>query len=794
MARQTQEYLVFVASPGDLADARDAVGRAADGAAQAVGRKFGMSLNVQGWEQVQPTLGRPQGAINPLVDQCDVFVGLLNRRWGSPTGTHSSGFEEEFERILARQGETVPPHVALFFASVPSDLVADAGPELSKVLEFERRIRDEHTALYRPFNDVGDLERALQLFFSAFLSDRVDSRISPPEGATSPLGTQAAGTPESDHVDEARSQVGGSLSAWADVVLGRDPAEPPDRDRLLAFALGLNQDHELLPTHVANRLYRRREDLVLSRAEGDLWLSTLCSDVERSSATGWDRVIPGVYFFPSPYRDSELVKLASDESARGRRGALRLLEDLGSRPPELWQLPQSEPAGEPASGSDDEAEEPSLPARWLALFADEATQQAAAAYLYKAATKDDELLLEALAEGIRGDQALLEPYAAIEAVRGDLSPAIAIVVEQAYNLPDWLVGAIGANIDSVSSADLLALITGRHSKDQLRLSAFDRLVEQGVDDVQGLLVANALLRGSEATRSHLLSLPESAAAVARDWIFKAWNESSADDRRKFDIDEEVMAATVEHTDLAQRLTMDLAGLATWEALSHQTSHDLAEQARDVLRNEGESFAADLRDAYPTREQGQSVGNFVAARARIAALRILGSLPVDLRQPGDADMARSELKRRNTHTTKQAIWTLAAIGESSDFPALVDGIKGSYAYGAERRGLVVAAATLAEGKHIESLIDDDDETTASAATELLLERAESTTADLVKLLYHRHVGVRMRVLKALLERLSKDELEQLLIDYPKHSGTHWYNVIAALDWHLFRERSVDPIKE
>jgi hypothetical protein len=106
MPIEVREIVVFVASPGNLLDERVSVRRAADSVNASVGSKFGVRLDVTGWEEVQPEFGRPQEQINHLVEDCDIFIGLVNRRWGSPTGTHSSGFEEEFERAVARRANS----------------------------------------------------------------------------------------------------------------------------------------------------------------------------------------------------------------------------------------------------------------------------------------------------------------------------------------------------------------------------------------------------------------------------------------------------------------------------------------------------------------------------------------------------------------------------------------------------------------------------------------------------------------------------------------------------------------
>src|SRR4051794_166144 len=97
MSTDVNELCVFIASPGDLAEER-AVMRGLEADLNSKFAPANIRVRMTGWEERPPTYGRPQGQINPMVDECDVFIGLLRRRWGSPTGSHDSGFAEEFER------------------------------------------------------------------------------------------------------------------------------------------------------------------------------------------------------------------------------------------------------------------------------------------------------------------------------------------------------------------------------------------------------------------------------------------------------------------------------------------------------------------------------------------------------------------------------------------------------------------------------------------------------------------------------------------------------------------------
>jgi hypothetical protein len=151
----------FIASPGDLEEERRAAFAVVDRINRVTARTLGWVVDLRGWEDVLPGFSRPQELINRDVDDCDIFIGMLWRRWGSPTGTHSSGFEEEFERARERHALTGTPDVWLYFKSVPGVETRDPGPQLARVLEFQAHAEFEKMLLFRRFESVSDWERQL---------------------------------------------------------------------------------------------------------------------------------------------------------------------------------------------------------------------------------------------------------------------------------------------------------------------------------------------------------------------------------------------------------------------------------------------------------------------------------------------------------------------------------------------------------------------------------------------------------------------------------------------------------
>jgi hypothetical protein len=127
---------VFLASPNDVAFERTLAEEVVSSVNRLAGPYLGWQIDLKKWEDTAPGYGRPQEIINPMVDECDLFIGLLWGRWGQPSGTYSSGFEEEYQRARARRKAQNKPEIWLFFKQVDESQLNDPGDQLKKVIEF----------------------------------------------------------------------------------------------------------------------------------------------------------------------------------------------------------------------------------------------------------------------------------------------------------------------------------------------------------------------------------------------------------------------------------------------------------------------------------------------------------------------------------------------------------------------------------------------------------------------------------------------------------------------------------
>jgi len=608
--------------------------------------------------------------------------------------------------------------------------------------------------------------------------------LTPFEGTGSPAGTAPASTADvvAGQLDEARQQLGENLQAWADLVRGQKAR--PDRDRLLAFALAMNQDDDVLSTHAAHRLYRRRDVIVLSMGEVTLWVRTLCVDAARSPSSRRDRVIPGWYFLPGDLRGDELARVALNPRDPGQRGALLLLRELTERPARLW-------SGPPGSAGNDDASVEAAAERWAALLAGDPTRGAAVDYLFDASTAADALLLDAIRVAV-GDAAWgAEALAAIAATQGDPSAAVAHALARPFAPEEWAVEAVLSALPTLPASDLCALVDGRQRDERLREAAFDQLLAMPVDDPDGMAAMSAMLQASDASQTCALDRVARRVGPARRWFDLAWTGVGDETRRA--LNDRALAATESTDDLIARLVGDWTGLTAWDALGLQQATALADRAREMLRGDGAGFVTptdgllDGDDPQVVRLRGYVVG-----RAREAALRILAAVPPEDRTDEDVELARREAANANWVSRAQAVVTLAELGDSTDAPAIVAGAAVAHLDSdALRRALAAACGFGGRSTALELLTHDRDDL-AVAGAEFLAADGATAVEELVDLLYHAAGDVRWVALAALLERLDRDAVERLLDEYPARQGSHYYNVIAGLDWHLYGATSeVEP---
>ena len=117
---------IFASSPADLSTERQALASAVqelNTTIHALLPEKGIALELVAWEtDTHPDIGTgPQAVIDgQLSDECDIFVGMMWKRFGTPTPKWGSGTEQEFRSAYSGwKTSGRPAHVLFYFSETP---------------------------------------------------------------------------------------------------------------------------------------------------------------------------------------------------------------------------------------------------------------------------------------------------------------------------------------------------------------------------------------------------------------------------------------------------------------------------------------------------------------------------------------------------------------------------------------------------------------------------------------------------------------------------------------------------
>ncbi len=327
---------VFLASPGDLQVEREIVRSCVERVNKILARRVGWQIELLGWEDTLPGYSRPQALINKDVDSCDLFLGVLWRRWGQHTGKYSSGFEEEFTRARDRRAIEGKPEIWLFFKNVDEESRKDPGDQLKRVLKF----KDEQVQLKELFfKEFDDSEK-----WGELINDDLIAYVLELAMVETPLESQEQSKILSTHqrviditepvknkekvvypseIISLFDRVNQNLKSLTQVKFNIW-----DGTRLyLQTSAWFSKTHlgEVFGNHEINLVYLKRKDWEISESEREFLIRTFISDY-------YDHR-PGWYWLNDRNeRDIDLVleRLSNDDlNSDVRQGATKLLADTG---------------------------------------------------------------------------------------------------------------------------------------------------------------------------------------------------------------------------------------------------------------------------------------------------------------------------------------------------------------------------------------------------------------------------------------------------------------------------------
>lgn len=795
---QITRLRVFLASPSDLREERYAIRTLVDRINHIVASDLGCVVELLGWEDTLPGAGRPQSLINQDVDQCDLFLGLLHRRWGQPTGDFASGFEEEFCRAEARRADTGSPDIWLFFKRVDAQFLVDPGEQLRRVLAFKREISGRH--LYKEFSGPEEMALTVQAFLSKQLIALTRHADAHRFSSNQQSGQQPPSAPESNGGEEsvaALEQIAATLAKVVDAspTVSRSPSKAElspfqvARLHLVGSSLFSEQhSNELLSVHHVNTLFSSRGDLNATTAERWLIFRTVVAD----NLT----LVPGWYWFrdlASQNLNELLVHLSlRDANLQVRQQALHLLSCYERNIPadaSVW-------ASIREAIKDEDAQLKKAAFECVASIADAGALEDLARDVGTELAESKEFIELRLSMLARS-----EPIAALRlalsAKHTDAESVVLALRRYRQDIPsDLLVQALHHPNSSIMELALTLLADkGQLTSDltepllrgpstTARAAAYRALIRAGVrfnpDDIRANLKSNSpfpILRETpdavlvqqftalapEETHS-LVSYYTQNGHLAYRALCLFQFEFMAESIRS-DLDDEFVS--LQDRSRAQLLASLQRGILDGAPkVSERASEQRLKAVEELVR---ENF-----------DYGEEIDAFVRSRFTEVALCALSRFG----KPADVRYARLHLNSKHYHVQVAAAFLLCAFPAPEDVESLLElALNGTY----DVRLNAACAAVVLEaglGPATLKLLQSDTADLVCVAVRALLDHSDPTVSEQVwRLLNHKSEAIREIGLAHFVLTSSTDDLAALLESYTSNSG-YYYNVVTWIDRILY----------
>ena len=628
MANNRKVVQIFLASPGDLQDERQAAKAVVDAFNKRWADWLGIQVELVGWEDTFKRWGRPQEQINLDLDRCEAFIGMLWRKWGTPPSTdghYTSGFEEEFERAHASRKTSSRPEMTLFLKTIDAEFLKDQGPDLRKVLSFRERVMAEKLILFEEFETLREFEEKLSTWITQYVQSlKQQEAISASEELQVRVSNDPATKGESPPSQTPLTTKGAKfIREFVDKIENHSDTHPIQstevaRMRLLANMIGVSgNDENSLGVHDANLLFRYRLSLDLSQREIEDLIDSGLDNISQE-------VVPLWYWYAAADAHNtgrlSLITLIGSQSERvGALTAMRLICEP------VKPLP---PFGRGERG----LERAEFVSAWLSPTSSEQVKVAALEYLSACGDADDIPVLEVEYEK-RNYQTV---GAAVDAIirinfRQSREKAVRALIDlQPERIDEGLVDAIFAKPESLPTPLLSEATAHRNAKVR--------------EVVVAILAARKALPADIAERL----LDDSSAGVRFEavWSLAREGRDFSDERAKAILVKPAARAGLGGLFGYPTLAPDKEGEAQWERFKKVKLRDENTATLEKLRTEATILDNDARFAL----------DFKLFRQRAAVLRAA----VDDEFRSDFTSGYQELEKRLTNTE-----TLAKIKSIED---------------------------------------------------------------------------------------------------------------------------------
>ena len=769
---------VFVASPSDLSDERKALRDVVERLNKIYGRRTGWQIELWGWEDTLASFSRPQALINKDVENCDLFIGMMWKRWGTSSGEYSSGFEEEFTIARNRRLSGDRPEIWMLFKRVDEELHEDPGEQLKKTLDFKKKLVESKELLFKEFENLDHFTSLVFDDLSAYVLDLYNKVLK--SVGTSETESPTAKTTKSERVEpsstcnEKNAQLIGVFSKLTRCLGNGKETEIEYWERVrahLSTTALFSESHigEIWGSHEANLVYRKRKEWELTLNERWFLIRTYFGDASS--------VVPGWYWLSGrdiSEMEGILFSLSEhDRNTNVRKGALLSLAQSNTCPPLelISKLLQ------------DEDQKVVIACLKLLRFCEDINALKFLEPLLSHPTEEvKDLALSAYIDLLY----LHDPEQSFVILK-DKSK----VVTRAYRVSGEKLNLNISKPLLISAVFEAAPRVREFAADYLsKVGALTKEISEQIlkdpDSLVRRIGFEWLLRNGEefslSDISKLFPRPKTRAS----WLSLSRPEVTEDDivplvlskRTKEELEDMVdfysghgdeayeALASTHTTYVAERLRFDLED--HFESLRNKSIDRLKSQY-------GEQAPILLGRYKPDTEQ------FIRDTFTSSAIKGIAKLD----DKSDIDIAREYIgKLKHGMADDSCISIIEKYGDTADIERLIDVAKKTYGSTKERAVSVAIKLSSNPEKIIRELVKSQDKIISEIAADQTPSLGREDRIALAKeLLYSENDNVRLLAARIISKHLGRNDVEQILNDYIERP-TYYYNVVHSLDRYLY----------
>jgi hypothetical protein len=187
-------YKAFIASPSDTNTERLLCDKIFDEINSGLGEIYKFRLESLKWEKdVRPSIKDIDGQsmiFEQIGEGFEIFIGIMNKKFGSPTPKAGSGTEEEFNEAFKRFKEKQDLEILFYFNEEPPKSMKDiSASELLKIEEFRKKLRPK--GIYGFYDGASDFEEKLRKHLTKFFIEQYKKKEGTPLNALQLINKEA---------------------------------------------------------------------------------------------------------------------------------------------------------------------------------------------------------------------------------------------------------------------------------------------------------------------------------------------------------------------------------------------------------------------------------------------------------------------------------------------------------------------------------------------------------------------------------------------------------------------------